>query len=169
MKKRISSLIKLSLVALLVLGGSSGCTKEYYDVFNDNSIVGSKVITRNFDVEKADWVWNPHAKRYEVTIDFPEIDHDLYEFGTIVSTAFINEEFIDSNGNSTVFEVQTELPIVRTFDDILPIYTEKVSSDIYLGNPSSVTFYIQTSDLTSTSPFLMDYHFKMALIWDSGL
>lgn len=149
-------------VAIISTIGFSGCgdkiTEEYY--------VGAKVITRDYEVKKAQWEWNSVYNRYECIKNVPEIDKRLYEYGTIVGTVYI----IEKDGAGGTYEVQKNLPFVQTYNDLSAPYTKMISFDIFYGdgtNPS-VTFYIQTSDGSGVTPVLPDvYYFKLALIWDS--
>lgn len=148
-------------IAFISLVGFSGCTKkiteEYYSV-------GSEVITRDYEVLSADdWGWNPIYNRYEYTFDAKEIDLDLYKYGTIVATVFVDEK----DGKGGTYQVQKNLPFIQTYKDLVVPYSEIISFDISYGNPSTVTFYIQATDGASQSPYLMGYNFKVAYIWDS--
>lgn len=153
-------LFKYLIIALIAITGFSACgddvTEEYY-------YTGSEVITRDYPIKKADWVWNPIYNRYECIIDVSIIDMDLYKYGTIVGTVFVVEE----DGKGGTYEVQKNLPFIQTYTDQAVPYSEIISFDIFYGNPSSVTFYIQATDGTSQSPYLTDYNFKVAYIWDS--
>lgn len=152
--------LKYLIISLVAATGFSACgddvTEEYY--------TGSEVITQTYTIEKDDWEWNPVYNRYEYIKNVSIIDKDLYEYGTIVGTVFVVEE----DGKGGTYEVQKNLPFVQTYTDLTVPYSEVISFDIFYGNPSSVTFYIQATDGTTHSPYLADYTFKVAYIWDRG-
>lgn len=166
MRKIFNKSLVIALVAFMGISGFTACTDEHYTIDDGTYITGSEVITRDFTVYAKDWKWNDRYNRYEAIIDVKgnEITEDLYEFGTIVGTVFVNEK--DANGDT--YEVQKNLPFIQTYLDLDEPYSEIISFDIYYGNPSSVTFYIQATDGTTQSPYLMDYYFKVAFIKDSG-
>ena len=73
-----------------------------------------------------------------------------------------NVHFIGTQG---VDEVQKMLPFVHTYWDNDILYTETISSDFMLGSPSTVAFYIQSSDLGRDDTILANYNFRVVLIW----
>ncbi|WP_165020654.1 hypothetical protein [Dysgonomonas sp. ZJ279] len=161
MKKRFSSLIKLSLVALLVLGGFSGCTKEYYDVFNNTTVVGTELYNGYFTVRQNQWQWNAGTQRYERYEDVREIDEFIYDNGSITVSTFL----LFDDGS----EKQTALPYPQAHK-IAPNVTlvENIGYEITLGNPTRICFfmqYLEGSNLVQTTDFLADYEFKVSLVW----
>ncbi|MDR2950401.1 MAG: hypothetical protein LBV71_14510 [Prevotella sp.] len=162
MKTKLYKYLIISLVTVFGITGFTSCgddiTEQYY--------VGSEVITRDIQIKKSEWGWNSVYNRYECTIGIPEIDERLYEYGTIAGTIFVTEE----TEKGETYEVQKNLPFVQAYKNLTTPYTEYIGFDIFYGNGTnpSVTFYIQTSDGLSTTPFIPDvYYFKLALIWDS--
>lgn len=154
---------KYLLIPCALILGLSGCTKEYYD---EHYYVGSEIITRDYTVKAKDWTWNEVYNRYECLFEnIPEIDDDLYKYGSIIGTVFVNEEDVDGYG----YQVQKTLPFVQSYRDLAVPYTETISFDIQYEPRSFVTFYIQTSDGSPETPILGDYQFKVAFVRDSGL
>lgn len=158
----------LTLCVLII--GLSGCTKEYYtteEIYqtDEHYYVGSEVRTRDFTIEVDSWQWNEVYNRYEVIIeDVKEIDEEIYNTGSIIGTIFIQEDAWDGS----TYQVQKTLPFVQTYKDLAVPYTETISFDIFYGNPTAVTFYIQTSDGNPETPILAKYRFKVAFVRDSG-
>lgn len=154
MKTRLKNILAFSLVILLLFGFTA-CEA---DRIENTYIQSSKVITRNFTIQAGHWQWNDEYKRYERRIVFPEMDDALYEHGAVLGTIFIVE-----HGK----EMQRTLPFVQSYTTGANNFTETISFDI--GNdPYNLCFYIQTSDLTDTSPYIDEYTFKVSFIWDSG-
>ncbi len=164
----IKRLYKHTLIIGALTIGLSGC-KEYKTVeeiykTEEHYYVGSEVITRDFVIEKKSWIWNDLYSRYECTIgDVKEIDENLYKYGTIVGTLFTKEE----NAAGAFIDVQKTLPFIQTYKDLALPYTETISFDILYGTSPEVTFFIQTSDGSMTSPLIDNYKFKIAFIRDS--
>ena len=152
----------LFIAFISVLSFSSCTTEKNYD----NSVYGPEIITRPFTIYANAWKWNNIYHRYECTVELEEneLDYDLYKYGTIVGTVYVNEK--TGNGDET-YEVQKNLPFIQTYLDLEYPYSEIISFDVFYGGTSSVTFYIQATDGTTQSPYLMDYTFKVAFIRDT--
>ena len=114
-------------------------------------------------INRADWIWDDLAERYEAVVNLPEMNKFVYENGIQLGYVFIGEQGVN--------EVQKLLPYVHTYydgDDINGnpiIYTETISCDFMYGSPSTVAFYIQGSDLGSDDSVLTDYNFRAVLLW----
>lgn len=87
----------------------------------------------------------------------------IYNDGVVQAFVFISEKYIDNAGQTVYYDTQKMLPFVQSYDDnTTPLaYTETISFDT---TPNSITFYIQTSDMSSTTPFLGAYTFKVLLV-----
>lgn len=165
------------LLCFLLLAGFS-CTsspsQDYLDEYEIQQMIEDAInqnnekleFTRweivNINVKKADWVWNEQVGRYEAVYDLPELTEFIYENGAVFGYVFIGTQGVD--------EVQTLLPFVHTYsensDDGNTItYTETISCDFQYGNPSTVAFFIQASNLFRVDDYLADYNFRIVLIW----
>ena len=89
----------------------------------------------------------------------------IYENGVQFGYVFTGEQGVD--------ERQIMLPHLFTYyEEVDPdgnpdlVYTETISCDFKLGSPSTVTFYIQTSDLFPINEdFVIDRNFRGVLVW----
>ena len=117
----------------------------------------------NITVKKGDWKWDNDEGRYDAIYNFPELTKFIYESGAQLGYVFIGQQ-----GKN---EIQKMLPYIHTYyegedDQGNPIlYTETISYDFQLGSPSTVAFYIQSSDLGRDDEILGDYNFRIVLIW----
>ncbi len=126
----------------------------------DKVATGWEVI--GIHVKKEDWKWSDETEQYEVVFDLPELTEFIYEKGAALGYVFIGTQGVD--------EVQKPLPFVFTYkekDDKGDTftYTETVSCDFQLGNPSTVAFFIQASDRYRADENLADYNFRVVLIY----
>lgn len=114
-------------------------------------------------VKKTEWEWNDKAEQWEAFADLPELTEFIYENGAALGYVF--------RGTQGVDEVQKILPYVDTHytgddEDGNPIiFTETISCDFQLGTPSSVGFFIKSSDLFEDSEAPQNYNFRIVLIW----
>lgn len=117
----------------------------------------------NVTINEGDWIWDNAVGRYEAVVDLPELTQFVYENGAQLGYVFIGDPGVD--------EVQKMLPFVHSYyegedDDGNPIlYTETISCDFQYGSPSTVAFYIQSSDLFRDDSILASYNFRVVLIW----
>lgn len=162
MKMKLYKCFAIIMIAAFGMVGFTSCGDDKY-ITEEHNYYGPDIITRDFEVLKNDWYWNSVYNRYECMIEVKEINEALYEYGTVVGTVFIKEK--DTDGNE--YEVQKNLPFVQTYKDLAVPYTEIISYDISYGSRSYVTFFIQATDGSTQSPYLMTYYFKVAFIWDS--
>lgn len=115
-----------------------------------------------FNVKAKDWKWNDKMGQWEAFGNLPELTKFIYEEGAALGYVFVG------TGSG---EVQKTLPYVESYydgDDDLgnPIYfTETISCDFHLGNPSTVGFFIKSSDLFPDENAPVDYTFRVVLIW----
>ncbi len=116
----------------------------------------------NINVAKDTWTWNDQAAQYEAVANIPEMTKFIYENGAALAYVFIGEQ-----GKN---ELQKPLPYVNTYsvtDDAgNPVtFTETISCDFQLGNPSTVAFYIKASDLARDFDAPQNYNFRVVLVW----
>lgn len=117
----------------------------------------------NFEVKESDWTWDDDFDQWQVFGELPELTEFIYEYGATLGYVFIGTQGVD--------EVQKILPYVETWydgDDDFgnPIYfTETISFDIQYGNPSTVGFFIKSSDLFKDLDAPQNYNFRIVLIW----
>lgn len=130
----------------------------YSCTFNDSDL---EIESYFFDTKNTTWVYNKNYNRYECVFNFPELTSAKYENGSHNGYVFINE--IATNGNA--IEVQKPLPFSQTVISLSGyLHTETINYDLSFGSPSTVCFYIQTSDLKDV--FLRDYQFKITIVHD---
>ena len=114
-------------------------------------------------VKKTEWEWNDKAEQWQAFADLPELTEFIYENGAALGYIFLGTQGVD--------EVQKILPYVDTHyagddEDGNPIiFTETISCDFQLGNPSTVGFFIEASDLFYDESAPLDYFFRIVLIW----
>ena len=116
---------------------------------------GWKIL--NFPIQKEKWQWNKNASQYEVIEDIPDLTEFIYEEGATIGYVFLGEQGKD--------EVQKMLPYVNTYSVDNQVFTETISFDVQLGNPSTVAFFIKSSDLIEDSNAPQNYNFRIVLIW----
>lgn len=159
MKKMKFSLLKHAVVFLLVIFATYSCSDDPVQPI-DYQETQWKIV--NITVKKADWKWDSKIGRYDAIFNLPELTKFIYESGAQLGYVFIGTQGVD--------EVQKMLPYVHTYweDDGEGgeiRYTETISCDFQFGNPSTVAFYIQGSDLGRDDYNLTDYNFRIVLIW----
>lgn len=114
-------------------------------------------------VKESDWQWNNIEEQWEAFADLPELTEFIYENGAALGYVFV--------GKPGVNEVQKLLPYINTYyagddENGLPIiFTETISCDFQLGNPSTVGFFIKASDLFDDEEARQEYYFRIVLIW----
>ncbi|HBG40845.1 MAG TPA: hypothetical protein DDZ96_09710 [Porphyromonadaceae bacterium] len=124
------------------------------------------MVVRSFSVQPSDWHWDNVEKRQEAVFDLPELTEQIYKEGANIGYIFIGEQKFEN-------EVQKLLPYDFTYpieDDkgeMIGQYTETISYDIKYkaDGKSTVAFYIQSTDLEGEGVNLLDYHFRIVLIW----
>lgn len=112
----------------------------------------------NITVAKSDWIWNDNKSQWEAVKSLPELTSNIYEEGA--QLAYL---FLETQGSG---EVQKLLPYVETWSDGNGnIFTETISCDYQLGNPSTVAFFIKESDLYKDSDAPQNYAFRIVLLY----
>lgn len=117
---------------------------------------------KNFTVKKEEWKWSEDRAQYEFVFNLPELTEFIYENGAQIGYVFIGEQGKD--------EVQKLLPYVNTYSSKndageTVYFTETISCDFQLGNPSTVAFFIKSSDLFKDPDAPQNYNFRIVLIW----
>lgn len=139
MKKKLF-LFSLSTLLLLFLG--YGCSDDDFlsdreiQEMIDNSLNGQWQIIP-IDIAGSDWQWfeNDYERYYFAIVDLPELTDYIFDDGAAHAYYYFDENR------------KTALPYVKTIiaDNGIP-FTETYSCDFELGNPSTVTFYLEASD-----------------------
>lgn len=117
----------------------------------------------NVNVQKDQWKWNEKSSQYEAVANLPELTKFIYENGAALGYILLGEQ----NKN----EVQKPLPYVNTYtggndaNGNPIIFTETISCDFQLGDPSTVAFFIKSSDLYKDPEAPQSYNFRVVLIW----
>jgi hypothetical protein len=143
----------------LGFGCSTDDTLTDYEVQQmiNNSLEGQWTIG-NINVSKEDWIWNDNKSQWEAVKSLPELTSNIYEEGAQLAYLFLRTQ--DSG------EVQKLLPYVETWSDGNGnIFTETISCDYQLGNPSTVAFFIKESDLYKDSDAPQNYAFRIVLLY----
>ena len=155
--KVIKSLKHVPLLLMLLMIGYS-CSD---DSVQNNGFEETQWKIVNVTVKKSDWKWDNDAGRYNAIVNLPELTKFIYESGAQLGYVFIGQQGVN--------ETQKMLPFVNTYQEVIGadtfVYTETISCDFMLGSPSTVAFYIQSSDLAKDDYNLADYNFRLVLIW----
>lgn len=167
-------LASLFMVAVLVAGYS--CADDDYlterearrmieEALRENNeqleFTGWEIV--NITVNANDWVWIPEAAHWEAVYNLPQLDEFIYESGAQLGYVFIGQQGVN--------EVQKLLPYSESYyagddENGNPVYfTETISVDYMLGNPSTVAFYIKDSQLAQDDGAPQLYNFRIVLIW----
>lgn len=182
MERNFSTIAIASLLFAVVLFGGYSCSDDdpYYGDYlteaqvrrmiedalreNNQQLEFTKWKILPYTVLKEHWDWNEDRGRYEAIYDLPELSKFIYEEGANLGYVFIGQQDKD--------EVQKLLPYIDTYpgtdeDGNIITYTETISYDIqYAPNEeSTVAFFIQASDLIREDAYLVDYNFRIVLIW----
>ena len=166
-----SKLTIFSITAILFLFLGYSCSSDDYlsdreiQQMIDNSLNGQwKVVFITVKASDWEWVSNP-AKNYKgyyaATADLPELTENIFDEG-LVAAYYLPDNFNKSS-----------LPYVQTFDYEFEeggktydgTYTEHISCDYTLDNPSFVTFIIEASNRKRFDESLEDRDFQIVLIW----
>lgn len=160
MKTRLLRTVKYATLLLVTLLVGYSCSDDGPVQQIDFNETQWEVVP--ITINRADWIWDNVAERYEAVVNLPEMTKFIYENGIQLGYVFIGQQGVD--------EVQKLLPFVHTYweddgqgNDIL--YTETISIDFMLGSPSTAAFYIQASDLGRDDSILANYNFRVVLIW----
>lgn len=174
MKRKLLTLA-LVLSGILLFNGCYTYSDDYLTEYEVRQMIEQALRDHNkdmpfskwevifYNVKANDWKWNDKLRQWEAFGDLPELTEDIYEEGVALGYVFLSTE----NGG----EVQRALPYVESYDDGdddegNPIYfTETISCDFHLGNPSTVGFFIKSSDLFPDENAPVNYTFRILLIW----
>lgn len=168
MKSKLT-IFGITTILFLFLGYS--CSSDDYlsdreiQQMIDNSLNGQwKVVS--ITVKASDWQWvsNPEKNYkgyYSASVDLPELTESIFDEG-LVAAYYLPDNFNKSS-----------LPYLQTFDYEYEEggiiydrnYTEHISCDYTLDNPSYVTFIIEASDRERFDENLVNRNFQIVLIW----
>jgi hypothetical protein len=156
---------KTILLTFLLLAGMTAFTS--CDELDGDKDVDMR--TKTFNISQNSWKWNEPAKRYEVIVEYGDIDNYMYEHGSVNAAVFITEE--DSQGGT--YEVMHPLPYVYSYladfgNGMLEEVTETISFNVAPGShryPGTIAFYIQTSSQNFSEQWLSNYTFKVTTFW----
>lgn len=172
MKRNIFTSLFAGVLLLGMIFASTSCSNDDYlkdyeiQKMIDESLNGQWQY-RNVTVKRDQWVWNynenkPYKGYYSFTANLPELTERVFDEGVVVA-------YYKHDNNS-----KTALPFIQTFDfeytDTDGVtrdgnYTETISCDFALGNPSTVTFIIEASDRERFDDYLTERNFQIVLIW----
>ena len=128
---------------------------------NNNNLEFTQWEIVNIAVDANDWEWNSNSAQWEAIYNLSELTEYIYEYGAIISYVFIGEQGVD--------EVQKLLPYINTYSVLdgadTFTFTETISADFQIGNPSTVAFFIKDSDLAQDYEAPQNYNFRIVLIW----
>ena len=143
--KKVSRLIKTTLVVFAVLMFGYSCTTEEY--------YGPNWQIENYTIKPNDWKWNADMGWYECVVNCPKLTKFVYEEGVVLAQIFLGTQGVD--------EVQRILPYIQSYCYNHVDYTRTISFDYNVG---TVCFYYQDSDL-EREVINENYYFKVTLFW----
>ncbi|SCM58443.1 putative protein {ECO:0000313/EMBL:CEA15967,1} [Petrimonas mucosa] len=150
-----TSLLAVVLFLGLTLGATS-CSSSNDDIAETQW----KVV--NILVKKSDWKWNSFDGQYEAIVSLPELTPFIYNEGAAIA-------YLKFNSNT-----KAPLPYSKSYsydytgndgNTYTGFYTEHIKCDFQVGNPSTVAFYIEASDLERVDEYLENREFQVVLIW----
>lgn len=156
MKRKLSTTL-IALIMIVGLGiGAVSCTTD-----NNTHITETQWKIVNIKINKNDWKWDNETGEYSVAINLPELTPFIFNEGLV-------ESYIKFNDNT-----KANLPTAKSYDYVIEengeefygTYTEHIRSDYQVGNPSTVAFYIEASDLMRADEYLETKYFQVVLVW----
>jgi hypothetical protein len=161
MKRKLMNATLAIAGLFLGFGCSTDDTLTDYEVQQmiNNSLEGQWTIV-NINVSKEDWIWNDNKSQWEAVKSLPELTSNIYEEGAQLAYSFLGTQGYD--------EVQKLLPYEETWSDGNGnSFTETISCDYQLGNPSTVAFFIKDkeSNLYKDPDAPQNYAFRIVLLY----
>jgi hypothetical protein len=161
MKRKLMNATLAIAGLFLGFGCSTDDTLTDYEVQQmiNNSLEGQWTIV-NINVSKEDWIWNDNKSQWEAVKSLPELTSNIYEEGAQLAYLFLGTQGYD--------EVQKLLPYEETWSDGNGnSFTETISCDYQLGNPSTVAFFIKDkeSNLYKDPDAPQNYAFRIVLLY----
>ena len=161
MKRKLMNATLAIAGLFLGFGCSTDDTLTDYEVQQmiNNSLKGQWTIV-NINVSKEDWIWNDNKSQWEAVKSLPELTSNIYEEGAQLAYSFLGTQGYD--------EVQKLLPYEETWSDGNGnSFTETISCDYQLGNPSTVAFFIKDkeSNLYKDPDAPQNYAFRIVLLY----
>jgi len=145
MKQRQLNVLIIAAIAAMAFAVSS-CTDDS-PTFNETQW---EIV--NISVPSGDWEWDNTNGFYSATYNLPEMSEFIFTDGAALGYYYFNNKS------------KTALPYVKSYFDGTNYYTETYSCDFQVGNPSTVTFYLEMSDLQSYD-VPPSASFQVVLIW----
>ncbi len=154
MKRKIST----ALVAIMMIVGLSLSTTS---CTTDSGIEETQWRVVNIRIDRNDWQWDNNAGQYQVIVDLPELTPFIFNEGFVSA-------YVKFNNNT-----KASLPYIKSYyfdfeeggEIYYGTYTETIKCDFQVGNPSTVAFYIEASDLERVDEYLETKDFQVVLIW----
>lgn len=150
-----------AVAAFLLLFVGYGCSdnslsEDDIQRMINNSLDGQwKII--NFEVDGRDWDLvenNQGESYYSITFDLPELTENIFREGAV-------HGYYKLDNNK-----KTALPYVKTMKDSDGFaYTDTYRCVFQLGNPSTVTFHLESLDLAIYTPNPPSADFQVLLIY----
>lgn len=161
MKRKLMNATLAIAGLFLGFGCSTDDTLTDYEVQQmiNNSLEGQWTIV-NINVSKEDWIWNDNKSQWEAVKSLPELTSNIYEEGAQLAYSFLGTQGYD--------EVQKLLPYEETWSyGNGNSFTETISCDYQLGNPSTVAFFIKDkeSNLYKDPDAPQNYAFRIVLLY----
>lgn len=157
MKRKLFSFTVMAFLLLFIGYGCSDDSLSDREIQRmiDESLNGQwKIIPVEIDGRDWEWIENEFVGFYAVTVNLPELTANIFDEGAALAYYKFDND------------TKTGLPYVRTIigDDGVP-YTETYSCDFQLGNPSTATFYLGSSDIGMYDPYPPGAEFQIILIY----
>lgn len=150
--------ISITLVALMMIIGLSltttSCTTE-------SGIEETQWRVVNIKIHKSDWIWDSESGQYQVIVDLPELTPFIFNEGFVSAYVKFNNNTKANLPYSKTYEFEFE----EDGNIYYGTYTETIKCDYQVGNPSTVAFYIEASDLIQADEYLESKDFQVVLIW----
>ncbi len=146
------------LAVILLLGVTFGVTS----CSNNDDILETQWKVIPISIKKADWKWNATDGQYEVIVNIPELTKFVFNEGAVIAYVKFNATTKAPLPYSKSYSYQYTGNDGKTYTGY---YTEHIKCDFQVGSPSTVTFYIEASDLQRADEYLEDKEFQVVLIW----
>ncbi|MDO5522682.1 MAG: hypothetical protein Q4G48_01400 [Bacteroidia bacterium] len=168
MKRKLVNGLSLFFVLLMGYSCSSSPSQDYLNEYEVRRMIEDAIRQNNEQLEFTYWkivnvevqpthwglVENESETFYEATAELDELTEFIFDEG-----AALGYYKFDDNA-------KTALPFVKTTIGVDGIpYTETYSCDFQLGNPSTVTFYLEGSDAGRYDGNPPAANFQVVLIW----
>lgn len=147
MKKKLHTLLMITVVATGVLLFNSCKEDKYYEIINPPSANWHQI---DVEINPNDWTWDPNAKQYYYDYSSKDLSEAMYDNGMIGAYAFFGK--YDEN------EVQVQLPIKNDPEG------QNVDYDISYDLNRSIRFYFHWNDFVQIRPTNLKY-FRIVIVY----